>query len=233
MQTIQSNEAQTVRRFLLVDDHPIVCEAIRLALETIASDIRVDFAPAYAEARRALQANPDYDCVLLDLGLPDIDGMDALERLREQNPRTRIVMLSASSTREIILRCLELGAAGFIPKTSHPDVLRSALRMVAAGHVYVPREAITADGYNAMEGARPLHSTTSTDPRKLGLTGRQCDVLRLILRGFPNKLICRELKLAEGTVKIHVSAVLRVLGVRNRTQAVIAANRLGLRVAAE
>ena len=111
----------------------------------------------------------------------------------------------------------------------------AALQMVAAGHMYVPKEVVTNTGWtpaNAMSRMQPARAT-SRDPRSLGLTGRQCDVLRLILRGLPNKLICRELDLAEGTVKIHVSAVLRALGARNRTQAVIAANQLGLKLATE
>jgi DNA-binding NarL/FixJ family response regulator len=140
------------------------------------------------------------------------------------------VILSAEADRDTILHCLELGAHGFIPKSVHHDVIRHALRLVAAGHMYVPKEVIRGDW-----GAptRPSTRVAQRDPRSLGLTGRQCDVLRLILKGLPNKLICRELDLAEGTVKIHVSAVLRALGARNRTQAVVAANQLGLRIATE
>jgi DNA-binding NarL/FixJ family response regulator len=137
------------------------------------------------------------------------------------------VVLSAEIDRETILRCLDLGAAGYIPKTYHADVITHALRLIASGHVYVPREAIDP----RRDANEPIRlRSAGSDPRGLGLTDRQCDVLRLILRGLPNKLICRQLDLAEGTVKVHVSAVLRALGVRNRTQAVIAASRLGLRM---
>ena len=224
-----------VKRILLVDDHPIMSDALRYTLETIAPDARVEFASSYGEARRVL-AEPDrIDCILLDLGLPDSDGYDALQGLRLLRPDTPVVVLSADGERETIMRCLNLGAQGFIPKTVHHDVLRYALQMVVAGHMYVPKEVITHSGWTpANPMARPAPAKApSRDPRSLGLTGRQCDVLRLILRGLPNKLICRELDLAEGTVKIHVSAVLRTLGARNRTQAVIAATQLGLRLAAE
>lgn len=223
------------KRFLLVDDHPIMSDALRYTLETVAPDSKVEFAASYGEARRLLAEGNRIDCILLDLGLPDSDGYDALQGLRLLRPDTPVVVLSADGERDTIMRCLNLGAQGFIPKTVHHDVLRYALQMVAAGHMYVPKEVVTHTGWtpaNAMSRVQPARAT-SRDPRSLGLTGRQCDVLRLILRGLPNKLICRELDLAEGTVKIHVSAVLRALGARNRTQAVIAANQLGLKLATE
>ncbi|MBU6190955.1 MAG: response regulator transcription factor [Betaproteobacteria bacterium] len=223
------------KRFLLVDDHPIMSDALRYTLETVAPDSKVEFAASYGEARRLLAEGNRIDCILLDLGLPDSDGYDALQGLRLLRPDTPVVVLSADGERDTIMRCLNLGAQGFIPKTVHHDVLRYALQMVAAGHMYVPKEVVTNTGWtpaNALSRVQPARAT-SRDPRSLGLTGRQCDVLRLILRGLPNKLICRELDLAEGTVKIHVSAVLRALGARNRTQAVIAANQLGLKLATE
>jgi DNA-binding NarL/FixJ family response regulator len=222
--------SRPARQFLLIDDHPIVCDALRYALESISPGSQIDYAGTYAEGRRLLGESRRYDCVLLDLGLPDSDGYEALKRLRELRPGMPFVILSAEADRETILHCLELGAHGFIPKSVHHDVIRHALRLVAAGHMYVPKEVIRG------EWGAPVRATTRVaqrDPSSLGLTGRQCDVLRLILKGLPNKLICRELDLAEGTVKIHVSAVLRALGARNRTQAVVAANQLGLRLATE
>ncbi|MEN9773632.1 MAG: hypothetical protein RL322_702 [Pseudomonadota bacterium] len=220
----------SARRFLLIDDHPIVCDAMRYALEAVSPGAQIDYAPSFAEGRRLLAEARPCDGVLLDLGLPDIDGFDALKRLREQRPGVPIVILSAEADRDTILHCLELGAHGFIPKSAHHDVIRHALRLVAAGHMYVPREVIRGE-WNVAPRVTPRGA--QRDPGSLGLTGRQCDVLRLILKGLPNKLICRELDLAEGTVKIHVSAVLRALGARNRTQAVVAANQLGLRLATE
>jgi DNA-binding NarL/FixJ family response regulator len=234
---IPSNTFPTrpAKRFLLVDDHPIMCDALRYTLEAVAPGSRVEFGSSYNEARRLLADGTRFDCILLDLGLPDTDGYDALQGLRLLRPETPVVVLSADGERDTILRCLNLGAQGFIPKSVHHDVLRHALQMVAAGHMYVPKEVVTHSGWApANASVRAIQpKTPSRDPRSLGLTGRQCDVLKLILRGLPNKLICRELDLAEGTVKIHVSAVLRALGARNRTQAVIAANQLGLRLASE
>lgn len=212
---------------LIVDDHPLMRDAVRVTMDSIAPGSRIDLAASYAEARRLLSLKVPYEFALLDLTLPDCSGFDALRGLREQFPHLPVVVLSGEIDRETILRCLDLGAAGYIPKTYHSDVVTHALRLVSSGHVYVPREAIDPR-YGAREPIRPR--AVENDPRHLGLTDRQCDVLRLILRGLPNKLICRQLDLAEGTVKVHVSAVLRALGVRNRTQAVIAASRIGLRM---
>lgn len=215
-------------KVLIIDDHPLISDAVKMTMEAIAPGSHVDLAASYSEARRILTLENDYDFLLLDLSLPDCDGFKALAALRDRHPTVPLVVLSAQTDRETILRCLEAGAAGYIPKTYHADVMTYALRLVTTGHFYVPREAIESVRHLVQEP--PFMRVQDGDPRGLGLTERQCDVLRLILRGMPNKLICRQLDLAEGTVKVHVSAVLRALGVRNRTQAVIAASRLGLRV---
>jgi len=212
---------------LIIDDHPLMRDAVGATMDSISPGSRIDLAGSLAEARRLLALNSGYDFTLLDLNLPDSTGFEALKALRAQYPQLPTVVLSCEVDRETIVRCLDLGAAGYIPKTYHADVIRHALRLVSSGHVYVPREAVDA----RREANEPIRfRQAGGDPRGLCLTDRQCDVLRLILRGLPNKLICRQLDLAEGTVKVHVSAVLRALGVRNRTQAVIAASRLGLRL---
>ncbi|MFP5412437.1 MAG: response regulator [Gammaproteobacteria bacterium] len=245
---------------LIIDDHPLIRDAVRMTLASLGPGGRIDMADSFASARRLLESGAEWDFALLDLSLPDCEGFEGLAAFRELRPTLPTIVLSGRTDRETILRCLDLGAAGYIPKTSQSDVISDALRLVASGHVYLPREALGRDflrevplrpGVAASEppstsGFPPPHgfapprvpapppvaasAGAALDPRKLGLTDRQCDVLRLILRGLPNKLICRQLDLAEGTVKVHVSAVLRALGVRNRTQAVIAASRMGLRI---
>jgi len=271
---------------LVVDDHPLIRDAVRMTLESLGPGDRIDMADSFAEARRMLESGGEWDFALLDLSLPDCEGFEGLSAFRELRPTLPTIVLSGRTDRETILRCIDLGAAGYIPKTSQSDVISDALRLVASGHVYLPREALDRSpplparagpsaawsapvagepggaarvfaagvgtarvssaagspggepgwpaGTRAAAPPRPAEAVAQAsapvDPRKLGLTERQCDVLRLILRGLPNKLICRQLDLAEGTVKVHVSAVLRALGVRNRTQAVIAASRMGLRL---
>lgn len=133
-----------------------------------------------------------------------------------------VLVLSATHDRATVEHALDLGAMGFIPKTANTRVLLDALRLVLSGGVYVPAESAQANG--------ALRPRPVTRPEQLGLTLRQADVLKLLVQGKPNKLICRDLRLSEGTVKVHVSAILRALNVRNRTQVVIELARRGVRL---
>jgi len=215
------------RQYLVVDDHPLVQRAISETLGELESDCTIRFAGKLSEALVALRDTAPVDLVLFDLTLPDAAGVEGLMALRQRHPDCPVAVISADADAPMILRCLDLGAFGYIPKTLSNDQIHGALRLIASGCVYVPPQALATDQPIRMR-AEGLSGKT-TDPRSLGLTERQSDVLKLLLRGLPNKLICRHLALAEGTVKVHVSAVLRALGVRNRTQAVIAASRIGLR----
>jgi DNA-binding NarL/FixJ family response regulator len=137
------------------------------------------------------------------------------------------VVLSGSENRDDVMRAIDGGAMGFIPKTQPSRVVINALRLVLAGGVYLPVEILAAPASTA---TAPSSSAAVSSPANLGLTERQGEVLALLIQGKPNKIICRELGLAEGTVKIHVTAILKALGVANRTQAVIAVSRLGLKL---
>ena len=149
-----------------------------------------------------------------------------LGELRERYPATSIVMLSAFNDRDNVVRALDNGAAGFIPKTDSRDVLLGALRLVLAGGTYIPPEALIREpAGTAVVGSPPAGKRPS--PAELGLTERQVDVLALMMQGKSNKLICRALDLAEPTVKNHVSAILKALDVTNRTEAVLAVAALG------
>lgn len=215
------------RRYLVVDDHPIIQSAMRETLLELEPQCTVHTAGRLAEALRILRTEGPFDLVLFDLKLPDTAGVEGLMAVRSQHPDSPVAVVSAEVDAPMIVRCLDLGALGFIPKTLPHEAIRSALRIVASGCAYVPPQVLANEPTLRL---RADATVRSSDPRHLGLTDRQVDVLRLILRGLPNKLICRQLALAEGTVKVHVSAVLRALGVRNRTQAVIAASRIGLKL---
>lgn len=214
-------------KVLIIDDHPLMRGALRMSAESLSEAVEVSMAASLNEASHYLRGHERQDLVLLDLTLPDARGIEALQRLREVHPELAIVVVSADTDRSTILRCLDAGACGFIPKSASNERTTSALRQVVSGGVYLPPEAAARQDFATMA---PPSSSFQTDPRQLGLTERQVDVLRLLLQGLPNKLICRRLELAEGTVKVHVSAVLRALGVRTRTQAVVAASRLGLKL---
>lgn len=215
-------------KFLVIEDHPIVADALRQALLTLERTAKVACVGDLAGALTATAGETHFDLALLDLGLPDCAGPDGLARLREARPDLPVVVVSGTSDPDTILEALDLGAMGFIPKTSTRDVLLNAVRLVASGGIYVPVEALKARGGRPEGGASGAGAARSA--AELGLTGRQRDVLVLLLKGLPNKLIARKLDLAENTVKVHVRAVLQALDVSTRTQALIAATRLGLRL---
>lgn len=213
-------------RVLVVDDHPLIREALRQVLKQLDKHIELLEAPSAEEALAAAAHHDDLDLILLDLSLPGGDGFDLLRELREQYPAVPVVVLSASDQPETVMRALDEGAMGFIPKTSPNDVLIGALRLVLSRGVYLPPQVLR-------QHAATFASCSPTLPANchdIGLTARQAQVLALLVQGKPNKLICRELNLAEGTVKIHITGILKALKVTNRTQAVIEVSRLGLKL---
>ena len=216
-------------KVLVVDDHALIRQGLRSLLAQLADGsgpVEVMEASGYVEAIERIAAAPDVDLVLLDLRMPDVSGFAALADIEDRHPDVPVVIMTGEEDPELVREAFEHGALGFIPKSSPPPVILAALRLVLSGGTYVPP--------HVMAGARtaPPVRIPAPDPalaHTLGLTPRQTDVLTLLLAGKSNKVISRELALAEGTVKNHVAAVLKALNVDTRVQAVIAAARLGLR----
>lgn len=220
-------------KVLVVDDHPLIREALRYVLKALDQGIELLEAQNCPEALELARVHPDIALILLDLALPGSGAFEALRDLREQYPAMPVVVLSASDQPEMVMRALDGGAMGFIPKTSPNDILIGALRLVLSGGVYLPPEVLrreSAGGRTPAVVASPDKARELRSPREIGLTERQTQVLALMVQGKPNKIICRELHLAEGTVKIHVTAILKALNVTNRTQAVIAVGKLDLKL---
>ena len=218
-------------KILIVDDHPLIREALRQVLQALDRQLELLEAQSGDEALDLTRLNQDISLILLDLALPGVDGFEVLRRLRDGFPGIPVVVVSAYDNAEMVTRVIDAGAMGYIPKTSTTPILLNALRLVLSGGVYLPPEVLRRHG--AIAAAAPQLSAGPAqlrDPREIGLTERQAQVLALLVQGKPNKLICRDLNLAEGTVKIHVTAVLKALGVTNRTQAVIAVGKLGLKL---
>jgi DNA-binding NarL/FixJ family response regulator len=218
-------------KILVVDDHPLIREALSQVLRALGVSVELLEAETCLRAMEQTRRNPDISLILLDLALPGVDGFEALRQLREEFPAIPVVVLSAYEQQNTVMRALDSGAMGFIPKTSATPVLIQALRLVLSGGIYLPPTVLgkqdTAAAFGPPLAAAPPQLRA---PREIGLTERQSQVLALMVRGMPNKLICRELKVSENTVKIHISAILRTLEVQNRTQAVIAASKLGLQL---
>ena len=212
-------------KILLVDDHVLIRDAMRSVLRELDGAAESLEAESGRQAKDLLVQHPDVSLILLDLRLPDRDGLEMLAELRANHPGVAVVMLSAFNDRDNVVKSLDAGAQGFIAKTATRDVLLGALRLVLAGGIYIPPEILTG---SAAPLAQPPKSTERRlQPADLGLTDRQMDVLALMMQGKSNKLICRQLDLAEPTVKNHVSAILKALNVSNRTEAVLTVAALG------
>ena len=204
-------------KVLIADDHPMVRDALRRTLLIVEPDVQVLEAADYASALQLMQTE-SLQLALLDLHMPGMDRVDGLRRLRLLFPQLPIAVVSGEDDPVVIRATLGAGAVGFLPKSESPKVLQQALRLVLGGGTYMPALALA----DLRHGAPPPR------PDAGGLTPRQLDVLRCLMRGQPNKLIAREMGLTEGTVKIHIAAILRVLQARNRTEAVVVARDLGL-----
>jgi DNA-binding NarL/FixJ family response regulator len=210
---------------LLVDDHQLFREGLKFLLRSLEMQLDLDEAGNCAEALQHASVRR-FELVLLDLQMPGVKGLDALRALREAMPGTPIVVLSGEENAQTVREAIDRGAMGFIPKSSTPAVLIQALRLVLANGVYLPPAVL-----DAKPPAASASGESGAPQTKLpGLTDRQMDVLRCVIQGKPNKTIARELDISEGTVKAHLSSVMHALGARNRTEAVYAAAKLGLRL---
>lgn len=203
-------------KVLLIDDHPLILAALSHVIEALGEEVAVIAVDHAEAARAALKSQNDLDLVLLDLHLGEVSGFDLLDEFRADYPALPIVVISASEQAADVMRAIDHGAMGFVPKRSGTDLLTEALQLVLAGGIYVPPL-----------GFLPQQATPEpAKPVLPGLTPRQNAVLALLLQGKPNKIIARELDIAVDTVKDHVAAVLKLLGVSTRTQAVLAVGQL-------
>jgi DNA-binding NarL/FixJ family response regulator len=204
---------------LLVDDHPILHETLRAVVASIAPEAKFHSATDLGGGVSTARQLKDLQLVLLDLLLPGCTGIDALLQFRKMQPRTRVVVISATEDADSVRAALDAGAVGYLPKTSTPKTIAEALRTVLDGGSYVPPQALGA----VPQVKAPL---TLAD---LGITERQADVLKLVTKGLSNSEIARELNIAENTVKQHAHAAYRALGVSSRTAAIVALAKMGIR----
>jgi DNA-binding NarL/FixJ family response regulator len=213
---------------LVVDDHVLIREALRAVLKELKGEAIVLEASSCTQAMQVVAEHPNLDLILLDLNLPDRDGFSVLAELGERYPAISVVVLSAQQDRGSVVRALDLGALGFIPKSGQREVMLGALQLVFAGGIYIPPAILARDEPSSWQrDAEKSGAKRPISPGDLGLTERQVDVLSLMMQGKSNKAICRVLNLAEPTVKNHVTAILKALEVSNRTEAVIAVSEFG------
>lgn len=204
-------------KVLIADDHPLVRDALARTVRQVRPQAELLHAASHDEtlARLAAEQPP---LALVDLHMPGMDGTLALRRLRAASPTTRLLVVSGDDDPAVMRAALAAGAAGFVPKSEPPERLEQALALVLAGGTWLPSQALA----DFRDGLPPARANPGA------LTPRQTDVLHGLMRGLPNKLIARELGLTEGTVKIHIAAILRALQAKNRTEAVVVARDLGI-----
>jgi two-component system, NarL family, nitrate/nitrite response regulator NarL len=216
-------------KVLVIDDHPLVQEGVSAALQSLADDVTVMAARDAEQGLATAADNPDLDLVLLDLALPGMSGFNLIGKLHERLPSLPVVVLSALEEPENVRHAINAGAMGFVPKSAATRVLIEVLQQVLEGNVTVPL-ALQSSGpplSHALPGTT-TESPTASEPDVAPLTLRQLEVLSRVCQGKTNKQIATELGLSEKTVKAHVTAIFKVLGVVNRTQAVLVARRVGM-----
>ncbi|MDQ1315117.1 MAG: hypothetical protein QG662_1226 [Pseudomonadota bacterium] len=211
-------------KLILADDHTLFRNGLALLLKANCAGCEIwagdDLEAALAEAA----AHPDADVALLDLNMPGMEGVQGIRRFVQRNPSLPVIILTGVEEPQKIQEVLSAGALGFIPKSSTPAVMLSAIQLVLSGGTYLPPQILSGASTSAQmpdfRNARPRAPTQ--------LTERQMQVLRLLADGKPNKHICRELDIEEGTVKAHIATVFRVLDVTNRTEAANVAREMGM-----
>jgi DNA-binding NarL/FixJ family response regulator len=231
-------------RVLLVDDHPLILSALRSVIEGIGKHVEVYTADTAREARQKLHQHEDFDLMLLDLQLGDVDGWTVLSEFRSAYPALPVVVVSAMDSTQNVIRAIDLGAMGFVPKRSSNENLCSALQLVMSGGIYIPPinleamdEALVRHEWEQKSTWAPASVSRLVDDlpygpplpeylQSLGLTRRQADVLSLMLKGLSNKTIAKMLGVSADTVKDHITTLFRVLNVSSRTQAILAVGEL-------
>ncbi|MBY4675938.1 response regulator transcription factor [Marinobacterium arenosum] len=212
---------QLAQKIIIADDHPLFRAALKQAVAQALPGVETVEADTLAAVQEAVENNPDADLVLLDIHMPGTNGFSGLVFLRGQNPGMPVVVVSGSEASHVMKRAIDYGASGFIPKSAPLETISEAILAVLEGEEWLPQEI-----------AENLDEVSEEDQQfaeaLASLTPQQFRVLTMLTEGLLNKQIAYELNVSEATIKAHVTAILRKLGVHSRTQAVIAAQRLGV-----
>ncbi len=206
---------QDFRTALIVDDHPLFCDALSMTLRASVGISNVQTAADLGRAIAEIQNGGSPDVIVLDLNLPDVNGLDGLVRLRNI-VKAPIIVVSSMADNRVISSVIHAGASGFVPKHSQREVFKAAFEAICAGQRFIPPGYVLLDKEQRSDPNDALSRLAS-------LTNQQARILQLICLGKLNKQIAFDLSIAETTVKAHVTAIMRKLGVQSRTQAVLIA----------
>lgn len=207
-------------KILIADDHALFRDGLGMRLEQLYPNIIILQASNFGQALKILEENNQVELIILDLDMPDMSWEEGFAAMRQKAKEARFVVVSASEDVRNIRKTLGEGACGYIPKRSDPKILSRALQLILDGGTYLPPELLDV--------AMPAENKGESKTKNKTLTARQMQVLELIAQGLSNKQIAYEMGVSEATVKLHINALLRAIGVTNRTQAVITAQKMGL-----
>lgn len=225
-------------KILIADDHELFLKGLEFILQENLKNIQITSANSYTEIFQQLDQNDYFDLVITDLAMPGANWLNAITKIHETLPETPIIIISAVFDKEILKQTLDIGVAGYIPKTASNNLIVSAINLVLAGGVYIPHELLYTtkastlsiekqnDEINSLKNLEKISLPPSSSSEKR-LTERQIDIVKCIAEGLSNKQIAYKLNLTEGTVKVHITVILKVLNVKNRTSAVIEAAKRG------
>lgn len=210
-----------LRSALIIDDHPLFCDALAMTLRAVVGITTIDMSERLETALSRLATGPRPDVIVLDLNLPDVNGLEGLTRLSAVVGGRPIVVVSSMADPRVVRAAMQAGAAGFVPKHSAREVFREAFDAIRAGQPFVPVDCATPDSPDPARPESSRYDPATAAARLTLLTRQQENILQLICAGKMNKQIAYELSIAETTVKAHVTAIMRKLGVQSRTQAVL------------
>lgn len=213
---------------LIADDHSLIRSGLSSLLASLHEDATIYPADSAAQALQLAQDIPTIDLALLDLFLQDMDGFRFLRQFCNQYPSVPVIVVSASSNASHVRKVIDMGVSGYIPKSVSPEVFASAIMRVLNGGVYIPTDDLLGSSLHDDRVAVSDGRAYTLDEVKELLTPRHLQILARIQLGRSNKHIAREFDLSENTVKTHVSAILKILGLANRTEAGILAEKLGV-----
>lgn len=225
-------------KILIADDHELFLKGLEFILSENIKKAEITPAQSYTDIFALLENNTHYDLIITDLAMPGANWLTAITKIHQTLPETPIIIISAVFNKEILQQTLDIGVSGYIPKTSSNNLIMSAINLVLAGGVYIPHELMYSSQPNSnyseqlKEYEEPLKTLEKliekpSQSNTKRLTDRQIDIIKCIAEGLSNKQIAYKLNLTEGTVKVHITVILKILNVKNRTSAVIEAAKKG------
>ncbi|MBR5599584.1 MAG: response regulator transcription factor [Alphaproteobacteria bacterium] len=225
-------------KILIADDHELFLKGLEFILEQNLQNTEITTAKDYNQIFSTLETTKNFDLIITDLAMPGENWLTAINKIHNTLPDTPIIIISAVFDKELLQQTLDIGVAGYIPKTANNNLIISAINLVLAGGMYIPHELLYApksqnlpnekqkEYITPLKNLEKITENTSEENKK-GLTDRQIDIVKCIAEGLSNKQIAYKLNLTEGTIKVHITIILKLLNVKNRTSAVIEAAKRG------